>query len=356
MSQKSIVMRMRLCKAQDVPGFPMLVYYANGAKSEYTGGRKFDLLKAFTDRASSTGVQDIRAEDLEENLRSHSVAYLLVYEASDSRILNIITQASGILLGSVPIYASSSPELFTRFSISTPWALLALKDHDASSATSIYHNPFAEKADISKWLIDNRVPTIVELNQETFQEVMNAPQKPLVVIVAVNQSTKEKVAEKMKEIGKKWRVRNPDKGDRDVVFTWMDADKWARWLKNMYGAKATEEPAVIIADHGRLQYYDKDMSEQAIKLTSPSIFATLDGITKGSIPPKSSENFAERISRYLNGKLTSLETFVINKPLQALTLLVVILALFFLAMRRAMADDNFTNAREHHHGKPRRLD
>jgi hypothetical protein len=47
----------------------------------------------------------------------------------------------------------------------------------------------------------------------------------------------------------------------------------------------------------RLQYYDKDMSEQAIKLTSPSIFATLDGITKGSIPPKSSENFAERISR-----------------------------------------------------------
>ena len=43
-----------LCKAQDVPGFPMLVYYANGAKSEYTGGRKFDPLKAFTERASST--------------------------------------------------------------------------------------------------------------------------------------------------------------------------------------------------------------------------------------------------------------------------------------------------------------
>jgi hypothetical protein len=32
----------------------MLVYYANGVKSEYTGGRKFDLLKEFTEKAAST--------------------------------------------------------------------------------------------------------------------------------------------------------------------------------------------------------------------------------------------------------------------------------------------------------------
>ena len=78
---------------------------------------------------------------------------------------------------------------------------------------------------------------------------MNAPHKPLVVIASVNEAKKEKVAEKMKEIGKKWRVRKLDKGDRDVVFTWMDTDKWASWLKNMYGVKTTEEPALIIADH-----------------------------------------------------------------------------------------------------------
>jgi thioredoxin domain-containing protein 5 len=154
-----------------------------------------------------------------------------------------------VLLGSVPIYTCSSPELFARFSISTPWALLAFKDFDALSATAVYHDQFAEKDAISKWLLDNRIPTTVELSQDTFQLVMNAPHKPLVVIAAVNKGTREKVAEKMKEIGKKWRVRKLNKGNRDVVFTWMDADKWASWLKNMYGAKATEEPAVIIADH-----------------------------------------------------------------------------------------------------------
>lgn len=158
--------------------------------------------------------------------------------------------ASGVLLGSVPIYTSSSPELFTRFSISTPWALLALKDFDASSATAIYHNELADKAEISKWLLANRVPTTVELNQETFQLVMNAPHKPLVVISPVNKSTREKIAEKIKDIGKKWKVRRLNKGNRDVVFAWMDADKWASWLKNMYGVQATDEPVVVIADHG----------------------------------------------------------------------------------------------------------
>jgi thioredoxin domain-containing protein 5 len=155
-----------------------------------------------------------------------------------------------VLLGSVPIYTSSSPELFTRFSISTRWALLALKDFDASSATAVYHTQSPDKASISEWLLANRIPTTVELNQDTFQQVMNAPHKPLVVIAAVNKITKEKVAEKMKEIGKKWRLRRQNKGNRDVVFTWMDADKWEKWLKNMYGARVTDEPAIIIADHG----------------------------------------------------------------------------------------------------------
>jgi len=34
-----------------------------------------------------SGLQNIQAEDLEENVRNHSVAYLLVYTASDSHVL-----------------------------------------------------------------------------------------------------------------------------------------------------------------------------------------------------------------------------------------------------------------------------
>lgn len=82
---------------------------------------------------------------------------------------------------------------------------------------------------------------------------MNAQHKPLVVIVPVDKGTKDRVSEKVREIAKKWRVKKGGKGGRDIVFTWMDAGKWGSWLKSMYGLKTsgdTDEPAVIIADHG----------------------------------------------------------------------------------------------------------
>lgn len=160
-----------------------------------------------------------------------------------------MTQASSILLGAVPIVTSSSPELFTRFSISTPWALVALKDYDSSNPTAVYYNPYNDKAGLSQWLVANRISTSVELSQDTFQQVMNAPHKPLVVIVPVTKGTAKDISEKVQEIGKKWKLRTTNKGNREVVFTWMDAEKWAKWLKNMYGLKTSEEPTVIIADH-----------------------------------------------------------------------------------------------------------
>jgi len=87
-----------------------------------------------------------------------------------------------------------------------------------------------------------------------FQQVMEAPNKPLVVVVSTPKGTQVSVAEKLNEIGKKWRLKanqNQGKsGRRDVVFTWMDADQWGKWMKGMYGVKPSGEPEVVIADHG----------------------------------------------------------------------------------------------------------
>lgn len=45
----------------------------------------------------------------------------------------------------------------------------------------------------------------------------------------------------------------------------------------------------------KLVYWDVDSSNHPIKLVSPSIFAALDGIDKGTIPSKTSQNIAERV-------------------------------------------------------------
>ncbi|KZP14103.1 thioredoxin-domain-containing protein [Athelia psychrophila] len=328
-----------LCSEQGVTGFPMLVYYSNGATSEYTSSRKLDKLKEFTEKASIPAIKEIGVDELEENVKANPVVYLLIYSASDSSILNDVTQASSILLGSVPILTSSSPELHTRYSVSDPWVILAFKDHDSSAPTANYYNPNIDKAGLSRWLQANRISTSVELTVDTFQQVMNAPNKPLVVIVPVTKATEKDVSQKVRDIGLKWKAKQTNKGSREVVFAWMDAERWAKWMKTMYGIRASEEPTVVVSDHSNLVFWDVDASSQPIKLTSPSIFSALEGIDKGSIPSKSSRNFAERLGVYLNAKLTSMEGFIVNHLIFTLLVFLGLLYLFYRFLRKIMADE-----------------
>ena len=73
---------------------------------------------------------------------------------------------------------------------------------------------------------------------------------PLVVIAVVSETNRQNVISAMKSIGKQWR-EGEKYGKRDVVFTWMNGERWSSWLKNMYGIvdQGGETPSVVIADH-----------------------------------------------------------------------------------------------------------
>lgn len=87
---------------------------------------------------------------------------------------------------------------------------------------------------------------------------MNAPQAPLVVITASTKALSAKIEERMRDVAKKWKVRTGGSGEvngREVIFTWMDAERWKEWMKSMYGLKVDDDDKdlddvkVVIADH-----------------------------------------------------------------------------------------------------------
>ena len=66
------------------------------------------------------------------------------------------------------------------------------------------------------------------------------------------------VEERFKDVSKKWRMRTAGAGvvnGREVVFTWMDVERWADWMKDMYGISKTtnggslDDVRVVISDH-----------------------------------------------------------------------------------------------------------
>lgn len=90
--------------------------------------------------------------------------------------------------------------------MSSPWAIVVIKDHDTQLPSSTFYHA-SPSSDLRKWLLTHRLPTSLELTRDTFQSVMNAPQAPLVVIAAGPLSLKEKIMQRLRDVGKKWRVR-----------------------------------------------------------------------------------------------------------------------------------------------------
>ncbi|KAF8185117.1 protein disulfide isomerase [Pholiota molesta] len=370
-----------LCKAQGIEGYPTLVWFGQGnsenGRSEYNSGRKLDQLIAFAEKASASGVEVLsKPEELNAIVAAEDVVYLLLHSASDTAIIDTIREAAAPLLGSPRIFASSDPTLHTRFGIppASPWALLVLKDHDTRLPASTFYGASAATpgADpkLRKWLLTHRLPTALELTRDTFQSVMHAPQAPLVVLVASARAAKERVMERVREVGARWRKRTDGSGvvhGREVVFVWMDGGEWAEWLKGMYGisgadAGELESVQVVIADHSKLVYYDADRDGKPIQFTTTeSIFGAITDAAAGFSKYKNSESFVERIARFLSSKMVALETFVTEKPLQAILIAISVIALVFYALSRAIRSDTMTAQQGQaewvqHKGKNGRLD
>ncbi|KAG6816905.1 hypothetical protein H0H87_001858 [Tephrocybe sp. NHM501043] len=357
------------CKAYGVQQYPTLIYVTTGGiKSEYMGGRKIEQLRKFAEGASGEGVKSIKSDELVKIVKEQEVVYVLLH--SDETIVDVVKRAAAALLGSPVVYAVSDPALLARYSVpqTSTWALLAFKDGDAQVPTSILHERLApssgarQEATLRDWALGHRLPTVLELTQDTFQTVMNAPQAPLVVIAAVTGKMKGKVEEKVREIGKKWRVRTGGSGEvkgREVVWTWMDAERWKDWMKSMYGIVVREnvhdleDVSVVLTDHKRLVYWDKDEDEDRLKITSSkALFAAVEDAVAGKIPYKNSENLVERIARYLNTKMTSLEIYVVTYPWRAAFFIFIFFVAVFLGLRRLVRDD----VSQHEYRKVDRLD
>ncbi|KXN90554.1 Thioredoxin domain-containing protein 5 [Leucoagaricus sp. SymC.cos] len=340
-----------LCASQKIQGYPTLIFFTNGVRSEYTGGRRLDQLRAFAETASEGRLHPLHSDaELAQHVEDHDVLYLFLYSTSNGDIIKSLREASIPLLGSPPVYTSHSQELFSRYRVpsSASWALLAFKDHDADKPAGYLHGLSGTALGSMKpWLMTHRTPSFLELSSDSFQSVMNAPQKPLVLIAALpgDKELRNKARSRLEQLSKEWKSRTDGSGEmngKQVVFTWMDAEKWKDWLKTMYGVKKHHEDEddlddikVVVADHSRLVYYDQDASGHKMKLTSSQrLFATLQQATAGKLHYKHSQNGVERLARYLNHKLAGVELYVTAHPFKSVLFIVGGIAVVFYLLFR----------------------
>ncbi len=169
------------------------------------------------------------------------------------------------LLGSAPFYTSASHELFAHFGLTITPTLLVFKDFHSTFPAATLQLPPASLSPRERllqtkdWLATAKLPTLNEVNAETYADVMrstgSAPYVGLVVLSRAKMGSRfEEYRDQVKTAANAWGEKRrgmteSEKGaERDLVWAWVDGDKWAQWIKTMYEVNASEEPLLIIAD------------------------------------------------------------------------------------------------------------
>jgi len=306
---------------------------------------------------------DLKYADFAQVVNDNSALYLALHPLGVS-LPSSLSQAARPLMGSPPIYISSTPELFDRFSIPVDqdFALIALKDGDSSAAAQLLFSSQTSARELEKWLQVHRWPSALELGEGTFQEVMNAESKPLVVLVSVTDSGAERdhIVATVRKLATQWRKTDavqyaPAHEARHVVFTWMDQDRWAKWLKSMYGINGPAQ--VVITDHSNLVYYDQTRAGNRLTLDHTSILPALGDAMRGALSVRYSENIIERLSRYINKKFIAVEGMVSEHPWLTVAFFVMgALVVFFVIKRLFLDEENYAPLAQSRGRKEARLD
>jgi len=325
----------------------MLFFYpSSGKKTEYTGNRRLEALKGWVERVMKPVFLDMQYADFAQVVNDNSALFLALHPLSVSPPPSL-SQAARSLMGSPPIYISSAPELFDRFSIPVEhdaFTLIALKDGDSSAAAQLLFSSQTSARDLDKWLQVHRWPSALELGEGSFQEVMNAESKPLVVLVSVTDSGAERdhIVATVRKLATQWRKTGavqyaPAHEARQVVFTWMDQDRWAKWLKSMYGINGPTQ--VVITDHSRLVYYDQTRAGNRLTLDDTSILLALGDAMRGALSVRHSENIIERVARFINKKFIAVEGMVSEHPWVTVAFFVLGAFVVFFVIKRLFLDE-----------------
>lgn len=195
-------------------------------------------------------------EELTDSIR---VCFLLFVESADAEFSckELVEEASKPLHGTPPILSIQVvPHLLTSLDLPSDQhlpALVCFKDHVLRSFNTIALSSASKEAEISDWLIQHSLPLSTELNADNFATIMGSPSasppeiRRLAVIAAINNQDLANI-EELRRIAKVWLQENKSL-DGKVVFTWMDRERWASWLKSAYGIKAGSEAVVVLVDH-----------------------------------------------------------------------------------------------------------
>lgn len=228
---------------------------------------EFDLYRPLT---------KVSAADLPIITDRYDVLFLLIHDRDDPvirvcfpsvytfryrscSVQDLVEEAAQPFHGSPPLFSiHAASEVLASLSLPAAQQLpviVSLKDHSPVAHRRLIVTRSLSVGQVSDWLMMHSLPMSAELDAENFVEIMGpSPIRPgspprLVVLGAIDTKNMAQI-DLIKQTATSWHRGEQATDSKQVVFAWMDKEKWAKWLKSVYGVQDSPGPTVVIADHG----------------------------------------------------------------------------------------------------------
>lgn len=138
---------------------------------------------------------------------------------------------------------------------------------------------------MTKFLNKHRYPLITTLSKETYPEVMESEEQPLVVLGAVHSDERNKAEVEIMEATSRAFRRNGRSQYRPVRFVVAD-DSLQTALKRMFGIRPTNLPSFVVVDPSKDVFYEATIDGKRADYNGQAAFSVLEGIWNGKAQPK----------------------------------------------------------------------
>lgn len=287
-------------------------------------------------------MRDISPYELQDIAKEDDVFFLYLYPATTpASELDLVQTAASTLMGTAPVFKSSSPDLFAQFDYpQTHPSLLVFKDHElipvdslnftdlhstsTSSDTEEVRRKAAERR-VSAWLHGRKHPYLTELTGVNFKDYMEDGQdrgESFVGVAVLSPNILGADAmryhqNELRQSAKAWdaAMKSVNSNAKPIKFVWVDGDQWSKYLQSTYAVRPNRPaPLMIIVDPTWDKFYPTDANKQSIRIDQSQIFKTLEDLYDGRLPYTRTTSLLERTARKATDKLSILGEFIGKHP------------------------------------------
>ncbi|PRQ75421.1 hypothetical protein AAT19DRAFT_14443 [Rhodotorula toruloides] len=318
----------KACGKEGVKAYP----FAVGASVESMGKRSVDAFRYFALKAmSATSIKPIANKYELRHAAKEDEVFVLFLHAQDTKKddMDVALGAAKSRMGSSPVYSSTSPDFFSLFSVPHDQpTFISFKDHSTEPydtfalplSTPSHPLPIRKRLDMTRvWLRAAKLPTVSKLNAATFNDLLPTDGNPPLVGLAILSKKGlsndfDATLRSFERVAKGWAERRrslpAEKKGRDVLWAWVDGDKWVGWARSMYDVKmgAKDRPRLVVTDPKAPNYWSSTLAGKPLGVDSSAVYELIErGIYTGRAKANLSRQFLEcfafmRRCLFLTGK------------------------------------------------------